>query len=165
MSTVVHLKNPWRISCTYPVQVFLASVIIALAFPALILSLSCHSQCDTQAESKSVSSLSHHLIMVVCYACAACAGGPTYFTTTYFTTYKCAVVHYASSVAFNQSQRGIATVVLCNSPADVDTGRSGAASAGYIRKDIHRISFHTMGFLFKSRISMISTQTRFTDKQ
>ena len=107
--------------CSVPDRVFLTSVIIALAFPALIMSLTCHSQCDTQAESKSVPSPSHHSIMVVRFAWMACVGGPNYFTT-----YKCAV-HYARSVAYNQSQRGIATVVLRNSPADVEAGVSGSA--------------------------------------
>ena len=55
----------------------------------------------------------------------ACAGGPTYFTT-----YTCAVIHYARSVACNQSQRGIASVAVRNRPADVDAGGSGAASSG-----------------------------------
>ena len=109
--------------CGVPILVFLASVIIALASSALILILACHSQCDTHAESKSVSSPSHHSIMVVRYACIACAGCPTNFTTN-----KCAALHYASSVACNQSQRGgIATVVKGNSPADVDSAGSGAA--------------------------------------
>ena len=52
-----------------------------------------------------------------------CAGGPIYFTT-----YKCAAIHYARSVTCNQSQRCITTVVLRNSPADVDTGGSGPST-------------------------------------
>ena len=66
------------------------------------------------------------IMVVQCYAaCMACAGGPTYFTT-----YTCAVIHYARSVACNQSQRGIASVAVRNRPADVDAGGSGAASSG-----------------------------------
>ena len=54
-----------------------------------------------------------------------CSGGPTYFST-----YKYAAIDYTRPVACNQAQRGIATVVLLNSLADVGTGGSGAASAG-----------------------------------
>lgn len=61
-------------------------------------------------------------IMVVRYACMGCVHGPTYFTT-----YHSAAVHLARSPACNQSQRGIATVVLPNRPTDIDAGGSGAA--------------------------------------
>ena len=53
-----------------PVRVNLASVIIALAFPALILSLSL-------SDSSSESGPSHHSVMVVRYACMAWQCGPT----------------------------------------------------------------------------------------
>ena len=106
-----------RESRSVPVRVILAGVIIVLAFPALILSLSL-------SDSSSKSGPSHHSVMVVCFACMACQGGPT---GAYFTTYQAAAVHYARSVACNQSLRGISTVVLPNRPADAEAGGSGAA--------------------------------------
>ena len=44
-------------------------------------------------------------------------------------TYPGAVVHYARSVACQESTRGIATVVKPNRPADIDARGSGAAGA------------------------------------
>ena len=41
--------------------------------------------------------------------------------------FPAAVVHYASSVACEQSQRGIATVVQPKRPADIDERGPGAA--------------------------------------
>ena len=67
-----------------PVRAILANVIIALSFPSLILSLPCHSQSDTDSSSSP-----NQLAMVVHYACMACQGA-----TTYFTTYEGAAVHY-----------------------------------------------------------------------
>ena len=93
-----------------PVRVIFASVIIALALPAPIVSLTCHSQCDADSSSGP----SHHSVMVVRYGCMACQCCPTYFTT-----YQWAAVHYARSVACQQSQRGIATVVLPSSTAEI----------------------------------------------
>jgi len=98
--------------------------VIVLALPALFLSLTLtRSDTVTDPTSSSDPSSSHHNItdMVVLYVCMACVGGPTYFTT-----YHHASVHYARS-ACNQSQRGIATVVLPNRPADTDAGGSGGA--------------------------------------
>ena len=103
-----------------PVRVILASVIIALAFPALILSLSL-------SDSSSESGPTHHSVMVVRFACMACQGGPT---GAYFTTYQAAAVHYVCSTACQQSLRGISTVVLPNRPADAEAGGSGAAGGG-----------------------------------
>ena len=107
-----------RDGSSVPVRVTLASVIIALAFPALILSLTCHSQCDS--DSRFV--LRYPSVIVVLYACMACQCFPTCFTTC-----QGAAVHYAHSVACQQSQRGIATVVLPSRTADIDTGGSWAA--------------------------------------
>ena len=107
------------------VRVIIASVIIALAFPALILSLSLTgSLSDSVSDSSSESGPSHHSVMVVRYACMACLRGPT---GAYFTTYQAAAVHYARSPACQKSLRGIATVVLPNRPGDADAGGSGAA--------------------------------------
>lgn len=74
------------------------------------------------ARSRTPSSCPRDPIMVVRYACMGCAHGPTYFTT-----YHSAAVHLARSTACNQSQRGIATVMLPNRPTDIDAGGSGAA--------------------------------------
>ena len=74
---------------------------------------------DTDLDSDSES------IMVVRYACMACQSGCG--TASYFTTYQAAAVHYACSAPFNQSVRGIATVVLPSKPTDVEAGGSGAA--------------------------------------
>ena len=60
--------------------------------------------------------------MVVRDACMACACGPTYFMT-----YKSAALHFARSIACNQSERGITTVVLPNKSGDMDAGGSGAS--------------------------------------
>ena len=100
--------------------------VIVLALPALFLSLTpSHSGSTvTDPTSSSDPSSSHHNIkdMVVRYACMACVGGPTYFTT-----YQHASIHYARSPRCNQSKRGIATIVLPNRPADTDAGGSGGA--------------------------------------
>ena len=96
-------------------------MIIALAFPALILSLSL-----SLSDSSSESGPSHHSVMVVRFACMACPCGPT---EAYFTTYQAAAVHYASSAACHQSLRGIAMVVLPNRPAEAEAGVPGAAEA------------------------------------
>ena len=62
----------WTRRCSVPVRVILASVIIALAFPALILSLSL-----SLSDSSSESGPSHHSVMVLRYAFMACQCGPT----------------------------------------------------------------------------------------
>ena len=106
-----------RDGCSVPVLVILASVIIALAFPALILS-------PSLSDSSSESSPSHHSVMVLRFSCVACQCCPT---AAYFTTCQAAAVHYARSVACHQSLRGIAVVVLPSRPADAEAGGSGAA--------------------------------------
>ena len=89
---------------------------------AQILSLACLFWSNRDAELSSGPSLSHHSVMVLRYACMACQGAPTYFTT-----YQGAAVHDARSLACQQSLRGIATVVLPNRTTDQDAGGSGAA--------------------------------------
>ena len=116
-SIQTHVRNWHHCQCSsVPVLVFLVSVIIALAFPALILSLTVTLSVTLRLNQSLflMNTESESSLMVVCYcSCMACAGGPTYLTT-----YKCAVIHYARSAACNQFQRNIATVALCNSPAD-----------------------------------------------
>ena len=99
-----------RDGCSVPVLVILASVIMALAFPALILS-------PSLSDSSSESSPSHHSVMVLRFSCVACQCCPT---AAYFTTCQAAAVHSARSAACHQSLRGIATVALPNRPADAE---------------------------------------------
>ena len=60
-----------------PLRVILCQCDHCPCFPALIMGLTCHSQCDADSSSGP----SHHLVIVVHYACMACPCGPTYFTT------------------------------------------------------------------------------------
>ena len=104
----IRVRNSHHGHCSsVPVRVFLARLIIALAFPALILSLACHTQCDTQTESKSLPSEHRVRVITRSWLCAiqhAWHVWPSAGSPTYFTTYKCAVIHYARSVACNQFQ-------------------------------------------------------------
>lgn len=106
-------------------------LLIALATSALLLQVSLS---ESESESPSLSYELEVLFsrlpeansnMVVRFACLACGqrnGAPRFFTE-----YRAACVHYARSPLCNMSQKGIATVVLPNRPADHEAGGSGAA--------------------------------------
>ena len=82
---------------------------IALAFPALLLSLSSD---PSESESRKFA----------CLACEERNGTPNFFTT-----YRGACSHKSHSPFCNMSSKGIATVVLPNRPTDNEAGGSGAA--------------------------------------
>ena len=81
-------------------------MIIALVFPALILSLNLSDSSSESGPTVPAQASSQHSVMVVHYAYMACQ----WRTGAYFTIYPADAVHYARSVACHQSLRGIATV-------------------------------------------------------
>ena len=100
-----------------PVLVILASVIIALAFPALILSLSLS---QVPSPSRVLVIVRSWLCVLLAWLARAAPQGPTLQPTN-------RLQFITSATACHQSLCGIATGVLPNRPADAEAGGSGAA--------------------------------------